>query len=114
MPPPSDEAVKAAFRRCVETQCVPLVGQVATLNSAAQASVRYGLRRARDNSNTADLDPVKGAPAKRAQEVGADLRECEKECANVHWPEVAFKPWIGSVAIDMCGMPAAHFQAQKR
>mmetsp|Transcript_44186 Transcript_44186/g.99600 ORF Transcript_44186/g.99600 Transcript_44186/m.99600 type:complete len:125 (-) Transcript_44186:15-389(-) len=102
------DSSKAAFRGCVQAECVPLARQLAQLRSAVGVSAKFGMEHRGSTRAKQGLDPVRGDNALRQGELGRELQACEERCAHSHWPAAERAPWIGTVADEMAGFAADH------
>mmetsp|Transcript_123587 Transcript_123587/g.395319 ORF Transcript_123587/g.395319 Transcript_123587/m.395319 type:complete len:107 (-) Transcript_123587:208-528(-) len=106
--------MKTAFRQCTQTQCASLASKFASHSSAHNASMRYSMRHVGDNAGYEHLDPTRSKTVQRRVVALEDLVDCEKACAQKHWPAAEGQPWIGTVAIEMANVPRDQSGGRRR
>ncbi|CAK9076866.1 unnamed protein product [Durusdinium trenchii] len=101
-PPADEEQQKAAFRACLQKNCVPQVQNVLQLRSSNQLGTKFQVV----STGKAETrpDPRNSNLARQTAEADERLLECEQQCAQRCWPDALTKPWLGTVAVDMAGV----------
>eukprot|EP00913_Durusdinium_trenchii_P025583 g24011.t2 len=119
-PPADEEQQKAAFRACLQKNCVPQVQNAGTLSGEKhslfcigppsvlqlRSSNQLGTKFQVVSTGKAETrpDPRNSNLARQTAEADERLLECEQQCAQRCWPDALTKPWLGTVAVDMAGV----------
>mmetsp|Transcript_69197 Transcript_69197/g.136836 ORF Transcript_69197/g.136836 Transcript_69197/m.136836 type:complete len:124 (+) Transcript_69197:41-412(+) len=112
-PQPDPNAQKVAFQQCVKTECVVLARRLMAEKSAASVSARFGMEQKGSTMAHHGISPAHNNVAQRQRVTGRDMLDCERRCAQLHWPAAEKEPWIGGVALEMAAVPSDSFSGTR-
>eukprot|EP00929_Paragymnodinium_shiwhaense_P046522 TRINITY_DN23691_c0_g1_i1.p1 TRINITY_DN23691_c0_g1~~TRINITY_DN23691_c0_g1_i1.p1 ORF type:complete len:112 (+),score=18.22 TRINITY_DN23691_c0_g1_i1:192-527(+) len=101
---------KKAFQSCIRANCLDMASRLVRLEASTQAGIKYGVAQAA----TVHHDPFRDANAQNRDETARNVLECEKQCARQHWADAEKKPFIGTVAKELCGAAQSRLSAPAR